>query len=74
MIHAKNSQCVIIDRVDELLTSDNTFAIVIAADVLTERTQKNAEERYQVKWQLVRSLYERKWSKQRIIDLLINKL
>ena len=57
------------DRVDELLTSDNTFAIVTAAHVLTQRTQKNAEERYQVKWQLVRSLYERKWSKQRIIDL-----
>ena len=57
------------DKVNELLTADNSFAIVTATHILTQRTRKNDEERYQAKRLLVRLLYERKWDKQRVIDL-----
>ena len=57
------------DKVNELLTADNSFAIVTATHILTQRTRKNDEERYQAKRLLVRLLYQRNWDKQRVIDL-----
>ena len=57
------------DKVDELLTMDNSFAVVTATHVLTQQTRKNAVERYKAKQLLVRLLYQRQWDKQRIIDL-----
>jgi flagellar biosynthesis/type III secretory pathway protein FliH len=57
------------DKVDELLTMDNSFAMVTATHVLTQQTRKNAVERYKAKQLLVRLLYQRQWDKQRIIDL-----
>ncbi len=54
---------------NELLAADNSFAIVTATHILTQRTRKNDEERYQAKRLLVRLLYQRKWDKQRVIDL-----
>jgi len=57
------------DKVDELLTMDNSFAVVTATHILTQQTRKNAVERYKAKQLLVRLLYQRKWDKQRIIDL-----
>jgi hypothetical protein len=57
------------DKVNELLTADNSFAIVTATHMLTQRTRKNDEERYQAKRLLVRLLYQRNWDKQRVIDL-----
>ena len=57
------------DKVNELLAADNSFAIVTATHILTQRTRKNDEERYQAKRLLVRLLYQRKWDKQRVIDL-----
>ena len=57
------------DKVDELLAADNSFAVVTATHILTQRTRKNDQERYQAKRLLVRLLYQRKWDKQRVIDL-----
>ena len=57
------------DKVNELLAADNSFAIVTATHILTQRTRKNDQERYQAKRLLVRLLYQRKWDKQRVIDL-----
>ena len=57
------------DKVNELLAADNSFAIVTATHIMTQRTRKNDEERYQAKWLLVRLLYQRNWDKQRVIDL-----
>ena len=57
------------NQLDELQTSDNSFAIVTATHILTQRTRKNDYERYQAKRLLVRLLYQRMWDKQRVIDL-----
>ena len=57
------------DKVNELLAADNSFAIVTATHIMTQRTRKNDQERYQAKRLLVRLLYQRKWDKQRVIDL-----
>jgi hypothetical protein len=57
------------DKVNELLAADNSFAVVTATHILTQRTRKNDEERYKAKQLLVRLLYQRKWDKQRVIDL-----
>ncbi|MGR9014602.1 MAG: Rpn family recombination-promoting nuclease/putative transposase, partial [Gammaproteobacteria bacterium] len=57
------------DQLDELQTSENSFAIVTATHILTQRTRKNDYERYQAKRLLVRLLYQRMWDKQRVIDL-----
>lgn len=57
------------DRVDELLSIDNAFALITAAHILTQKTRKESQARYEAKLRLVRLLYERQWDKQRIIDL-----
>ena len=57
------------DQLGQLQASENSFAIVTAAHIQTQRTRKNDIERYEAKWFLVRSLYDRNWDKQRIIDL-----
>ena len=57
------------DRVDELLSIDNAFALITAAHILTQQTRKKSQARYEAKLRLVRLLYERQWDKQRIIDL-----
>ena len=57
------------NRLDELLTEPNPFAIITAAHLFTRQTKANVQQRYALKWQLARLLYERDWDKQRIIDL-----
>ncbi len=57
------------DQLDELLASDNVFALITAAHILTRKTRKNDQERYQAKRHLVRILYGKGWDKQKIIDL-----
>ena len=57
------------ERLDELLADPNPFALVTAAHLLTQRTKGDDLERYQVKRRLIRLLYERGWSKQRVWDL-----
>jgi len=57
------------DRLDELKASENSFAIVTATHLLTQRTRNNVGERYKAKQLLVRMLYQHQWDKQRVIDL-----
>jgi len=58
------------DRLDELQASENSFALVTAAHILTQRTRNNVAERFAAKQLLVWMLYQRHWDKQRVIDLL----
>ena len=57
------------DKVDELLASENAFGLITAAHILTQKTRKKHQERYEAKLRLIRLLYERQWDKQRVIDL-----
>jgi hypothetical protein len=57
------------DQLEALKASENSFAIVTATHILTQQTRKNDNERYEAKQLLVRLLYQRKWDKQRVIDL-----
>ena len=54
---------------DQLLESDNAFALVTAAHLLTKKTQDKPEERYAAKIRLIRILFARGWNRQRILDL-----
>ena len=58
------------ERLDELLESDNVFGWITAAHILTQKTRKQHQERYEAKLRVVRILYQHRWDKQRIIDLL----
>ncbi len=57
------------DKLDELLASDNAFGWITAAHILTQKTRTEDEERYKAKLRLLRILYERRWEKQRVINL-----
>ena len=57
------------DRVDELLTLDNPFALVTAAHLLTQKTKGDVHRRRIAKWRLAKQLYQRNWERQRIINL-----
>ena len=57
------------DKVDELLASENAFGLITAAHILTQKTRKKHQERYEAKLRLIRLLYELQWDKQRVIDL-----
>jgi Domain of unknown function (DUF4351) len=59
------------DKVDELLASDNAFALITAAHILTQQTRKKNQARFEAKLRLVRILYQRHWDKQRVINLFI---
>ncbi len=52
-----------------LLDSDNAFALVTAAHLLTRQTRQNPKDRYTSKLHLIRILFERGWERQRILDL-----
>jgi Putative transposase, YhgA-like len=54
---------------EELAKSKNLFAIVVIAHLKTKFTTSNLTEREQIKWELVRRLYERGLSKFDIINL-----
>ena len=57
------------DQAEALLADPNPFALVTAAHLFTRQTKGDPEQRYAAKWRLAKLLYERKWDKQRIIDL-----
>jgi hypothetical protein len=59
------------DKVEELLTNDNAFAVITAAHILTQQTKKQYQARFQAKLRLIRLLYQRNWHKQRIINLFL---
>ncbi len=56
-------------QTEALLTDPNPFALVTAAHLFTRQTKCNDQQRLAAKWRLAKPLYERNWSKQRIIDL-----
>lgn len=53
----------------ELQASRNPFALVTLAHLRTQQTRHAAQERFAAKWQLTKLLYQRGWSKKRIIIL-----
>ena len=56
------------DRLDWLLQQRNPFAIVTAAHLLARSTRNEPERRYQALLRLTTLLYQRRWSKRRMID------
>ncbi len=56
-------------NVSELEQIDNPFAIVVLAHLHTKATKRKPDERYEFKWGLTRMLYERGYSKQKILSL-----
>jgi hypothetical protein len=52
-----------------LLANPSPFALITAAHLYTRRTRKSPARRFDAKRRLVRLLYQRNWSRQRIIDL-----
>jgi hypothetical protein len=57
------------DSKAELATSANPFAVVVQAHLAILASQTDGQSRLQYKVALIRELYDRGWSKQRIIDL-----
>lgn len=53
---------------DALLCNPNPFALVTAAHLYTRRTRQSPGARFDAKRRLVRLLYERDWTRQRILD------
>jgi len=49
--------------------SSNPFAVVVKAHLYTKYSKDEPEKRYKIKWQLTRSLYERGYSKQDVLNL-----
>uniref|UniRef100_Q3ARU8 Transposase (putative) YhgA-like domain-containing protein n=1 Tax=Chlorobium chlorochromatii (strain CaD3) TaxID=340177 RepID=Q3ARU8_CHLCH len=56
-------------RIKELLASDNAFALVTAAHLLTQKTREKSFERLDAKSQLIRLLYNKQWTKERVKEL-----
>ena len=57
------------DRLDQLTTDANPFALVTAAHLQTRQTRHDPEGRYQAKRYLVKLLYRQGWDRQRILNL-----
>jgi hypothetical protein len=53
-------------QTDMLETSDNPFAVVVLAHLQAQATRKNNQQRKQVKFTLVRQLYERGYNRQQM--------
>ncbi|BBP45106.1 hypothetical protein THMIRHAS_04790 [Thiosulfatimonas sediminis] len=56
------------EKVDELLASENVFALIVAAQ-LYAKLIPNAEQQLDAKAKLIRLLYEREYSRDQIIEL-----
>ena len=54
---------------DELEASRNPFAVVVMAHLQTQETRHEPDKRFEFKWQLIRSLYERGYSKEDVRQL-----
>jgi predicted transposase YdaD len=57
------------DRIVELEMHPNPFALVTVAYLQARKTKDSAHRRRIAKWRLTKLLYQRDWSKQRIINL-----
>ncbi|MBI5591206.1 MAG: cytosolic protein [Deltaproteobacteria bacterium] len=58
-----------LNRLDMLEASDNPFALATLAHLETQRTRQNAIMRFESKLRFVRSLYDRGWTREKIIGL-----
>jgi hypothetical protein len=56
------------DQLEALQASDNAFAILTAAHILTKRTKKNPDDRLIRKITLVRLLYRNGWDRQKVLN------
>ena len=56
-------------KIDELEKDPNPFAVVVLAHLHTKATAKKPKERFDLKWRLSRMLYERGYSKEKIMSL-----
>lgn len=54
---------------DQLIHIENVFGLVTAAHLLTKQTRGENKERYKAKFRLIRLLYDRDWTRQKILDL-----
>jgi len=55
---------------ETLTAHDNPFAILTVAHILTKRTKKKPQARYDAKFRLIRMLYQRGWEKEEMIKFL----
>ncbi len=53
----------------QLADNLNPFALLTQAHLATRGTRDNASDRYAEKWRLVKSLYQRGWGRQQVIDM-----
>jgi hypothetical protein len=58
------------EQIEALEHHANPFALVTLAHLATQQTKQDKEARYQAKIRLIRLLYQRDWSRERIKDLL----
>lgn len=58
-------------RETELQAEPNPFALVTLAHLLSKATRQDMAARFAAKWKLIQLLYQRRWDKQRIIDLFV---
>jgi hypothetical protein len=58
------------ERMEELEGSNNPFAVMVAAHLTTQRTRKNVRSRYEGKLSIAKSLYQRGYNRQDILELL----
>jgi len=57
-------------NISELEQHDNPFAVVVLAHLYTKATKNKPNERYEAKWRLIRMLYERNYTREKILSLL----
>ena len=57
-------------ELETLTAHDNPFAILTVAHILTKRTKKKPQARYDAKFKLIRMLYQRGWEKEEMIKFL----
>jgi hypothetical protein len=57
------------DRVEELTSSENPFAIVVLAHLKVMETKSSVKQRQAWKFRLTKMLYERGYERQQIVDL-----
>ncbi len=57
------------ERMEALERDNNPFAVIAAAHLTTQRTRKNVTSRYEGKLRIAKSLYQRGYSRQDILEL-----
>ena len=53
----------------ESLPDNNPFGVIVAAHLTTQQTNQNPDRRYQGKLSIAKSLYQRGYSRQDILEL-----